>query len=138
MPPKNIKIVDSEDQLEIETTSEYIYMQMEMETRSFELQNIINLLNKKNEELQNFINQSNLIKVDLQRKLHVAEVKLDNTEEELAKLKQKIQVGKYDDVIHVIGVPHRIVHKNATREFGEDIKRNLIPDEILCLAVVKA
>ncbi len=58
--------------------------------------------------------------------------------DEVAALKKKQLTGKFDKTIHLAGVPHKIFHQELAKEFMEDIKKRIVPEECICLAVVKA
>jgi predicted nuclease with TOPRIM domain len=57
--------------------------------------------------------------------------------QENERLKKNESKGRNDNVVHLAGVPYKIWHQAPTKEFFEDIKKRIVPEESICLSVVK-
>jgi hypothetical protein len=146
MPPKSkIGYLPETDPVPVETTPEYLELQMEVESLHDKILNLrevakfahnndqeaIDVLTKQVSDLED---ETKNLKLLLLRTVEERDEALSNVGE----LKKKQEAGKHDKTIHIAGVPYKIWHQNVAKEFFEDIKKRIVPEETICVALVKA
>jgi hypothetical protein len=144
MPPKSKtdKPTDSEatsleEPTTVETSQEYLALQAELETFRETSQKFTDDLRKQVDDLRGSLAHSDLVKADLEAVVAAFTKDLASVTRELNDLQKKVNLGMFDNVIHVDGIPHKIVHKNVAKEFLEDLKKRHVSEEVMCLAVAK-
>lgn len=109
MPPKKGP-VEALEPVEVETTAEYLSLQMEVEALKEQVKS-------------------------LQGDAFLLSAERDRLKKDFETL--SAQSFKWDDCVCLSGRKYAILHKGDVRDFFEDIRKRNIPEDAYCVAVLK-